>query len=185
MKLPERILGFSAFQLSFAAADGDASIAGLSAAGRLTVPAPDGFTVPGDETARLALGYIHANCGNCHTGIGVPVVDMQLRLLVDHTTVEDTDVWKTAVGKTATLFSCAGCERIEPGFPEQSAIIMRMSVRGTNAQMPPVGTEVVHDVGVATVSEWISTLTPCSATGETCDANIGCCTGTCVNQVCD
>jgi hypothetical protein len=183
-KLAERVLGFSAIQLSYGANAGDVDIASLSADGKLTVPLPDGFTVPGSADAQAALGYLHANCGNCHNDSGLVPVDMHLRLLVDDATVQDTDTWQTAVGKATTIFSCGGCSRIEPGFPDQSAIIQRMSVRGSSAQMPPIGSELVDDPGVQTVSAWIAGLPACASTGETCNDTIGCCGGACVNQTC-
>ena len=64
-KLPEHLLGLSAIQLSHTGAG--VTIRSLSDAGMLTVPAPNGFTVPGSDPAtQAALGYLHANCGNCH-----------------------------------------------------------------------------------------------------------------------
>jgi hypothetical protein len=187
-KLSERILGFGAVQLSYAAPAGDASIAGLSAANKLTVPWADGFVMPGDDVASAALGYLHANCGNCHNETGVAVTPMHLRMLVGAATVEDTEVWKTAVAKPTNIFQCNGCNRIEPHFAAESAIIQRMSVRDVPAQMPPLGlTEVADDqpgAGVDKVSAWIDSLPACSSAGEACNDTIGCCGGSCVAQTC-
>src|SRR5262249_57537884 len=61
-----RILGFSAIQLWRASPT--PSVASLAAQNLLSAPpaAAVDFTVPGDATARAALGYLHANCGHCH-----------------------------------------------------------------------------------------------------------------------
>jgi hypothetical protein len=156
--LPERVLGFSAFQLSHDNSGVGETMATLSAAGKLSVPKPEGFTVPGDAVDQAALGYLHANCGNCHNPTGVVFIDMHLRLLVSNTTVEATDTFTTAVGKPALNFPCNGCNRITPGDPLNSAVIIRMSTRAPADQMPPLATEIVDAAGVATVSEWIQSL---------------------------
>jgi hypothetical protein len=156
--LPEKILGFSAIQLSHSL-PGE-SMASLSAAGVLTVPKAEGFEPPGaTDLEKNALGYLHANCGNCHHSSGL-FPDMKLRLLVDHTSVEATDTYTTGVDIPTLGFDCGGgpCDRIEPGNPAASAVILRMSVRQPGVQMPPIGTEVVDDAGVKSVSDWISGL---------------------------
>jgi hypothetical protein len=157
--LPEKILGFSAFQLSHSL-PGE-TMASLSAAGLLTVPNADGFEPPGaTNLEKDALGYLHANCGNCHHDSGL-FPDMRLRLLVGQTTLETTDTYTTSVGVPVLSFDCAGnppCDRIEPGNPAASAVIMRMGVRQIGVQMPPIGTEVVDDAGLKIVSDWIQSL---------------------------
>src|SRR5262249_27867284 len=113
--LPEHVLGFSAFQLSHSEAG--ENMATLSAAGKLTVPNPNGYVIPGDATAQAALGYLHANCGNCHNKSGISYITMHLRLLVANTTVQETDAYTTAVGVLADNFNCGfnPCYRIQPG----------------------------------------------------------------------
>jgi hypothetical protein len=151
-----RILGFGAIQLSHAGPG--LTVESLSLDGLLTTPAPDGFAVPGDAAAQAALGYLHANCGNCHFDTGVPNSDMRLKLQVGAATVEATDTFVTAVDVPASIFGCGGCDRIEPGDAAASAVVIRMSTRGDSAQMPPLGTEVVDDAGVAAVAAWIDAL---------------------------
>lgn len=152
-----RVLGLSAIQLTHDLTG--ATMASLSAEGLLTNPLPDGVVIPGNDVERAALGYLHANCGNCHFDDGVPTVDMHLKVLQAHTTVETTDTYTTAVDQIATMFACGGCDRIEPGDPDASAVFQRMSIRG-GGQMPPFATEVVDDTGVSAVSAWISQLPP-------------------------
>jgi hypothetical protein len=155
-KLPEKVLSFSAIQLSHE--KGGETIASLSAAGRLTVPHPQGFSVPGDPTAQSALGWLHANCGNCHNGSATGTTDMKLRLLVGNTSVENTDTYKTAVGVPTASFQCNGCKRIDPGHASTSAIVIRDLSRGNAAQMPPIASEIPDVLGVKAVSDWINSL---------------------------
>jgi hypothetical protein len=159
-RLKERILSFSAIQLSHSLAG--ETMATLSAEGRLTVPKPEGFTIPGDDTARKALGYLHANCGNCHNSAET-TVGMRLRVLTNQTSVETTDTYLTAVRVPTTVFNCLGlgigiCQRIAPGLPAESAIIMRMSSRTSGVQMPPIATELTDQAGIDAVTAWIGTL---------------------------
>lgn len=155
-RLPERILGFSALQLSHQGAG--ETMATLSNAGWLSTPHPEGYTIPGDAKAKAALGYLHANCGNCHNPTGVPEVNLRLRVLVGNTTVESTDIVKSAVNVAATRFQCNGCSRIASGDAGASAVIQRMHARGGAAQMPPIGTELPDDAGINVVSDWIHGL---------------------------
>jgi len=156
--LEERALGFGAIQLSHGGPG--VTIASLSAAGRLSVPAPSGFDVPGDPVEAAALGYLHANCGNCHNDTGVEFNDpFALRVLVGDATVEATGAFGTAVGVPVEKFVQAGVtHRIAPGQPGASCVWYRMGVRGTIQQMPPLATELVDDSGLAIVEAWIQSL---------------------------
>jgi len=159
-KLPERVLSFSAIQLSHSGRG--ETITTLSSGGRLTVPSPNGFSVPGNATQQAALGYLHANCGNCHNSAFAGTT-LRMRLLVAQRTVAATDAYTTAVNVPTTTYACNGagvgaCDRIEPGAPARSAIVQRMSSRVAGTQMPPLGTELVHSTGVDAVSAWITGL---------------------------
>ncbi len=150
-----RVLGLSAVQLTHNL-PGE-TMATLSAAGLLTTPLPGGIVVPGNQVESDALGYLHANCSNCHNQDGVPSVDMYMKILQSDTTVVGTDTYTTAVDVLTTMFQCGGCDRIEPGDPANSAVHQRMNVRG-GGQMPPFATEIVDTTGVAIVDAWINTL---------------------------
>jgi hypothetical protein len=137
-------------------------MAQLSNEGRLTVPNATGFPVPGTAAQRAALGYLHANCGNCHNSsfAGSP---LRMRLLVAQRAAAATDVYATGIDQPTTTYACNGagigaCDRIEPGAPARSAVIQRMSSRVAGTQMPPLGTELVHAPGVDAVSTWIGGL---------------------------
>jgi hypothetical protein len=121
------------------------------------------FPIPGDATARAALGYLHANCGHCHTD-ATPMTCYQqtgldLRLLTSDQSVADTGAWRTAVGEPLTHWLGHGFDhRIVAGDPAASALLFRMSVRGAGVQMPPAFTEHVDPDGVDAVAAWIAAL---------------------------
>ena len=165
-KLPERVLGFSAFQLSHAAAGDDVDIQRISNRGWLTAPAPKGFEVPGTPVQQAALGYLHGNCGNCHNSNGQvpPGSPLLLRLLVSQPDYAATDVVTTTVGVATFGEDSPGNSmlRIAPGEPANSSVLVRMSTRGTDLQMPPLvttSTKVADiDGGIADVTAWVNSL---------------------------
>ena len=74
-------------------------------------------------------------------------------------TLAETPVFTTAVGYPLQGFGWpGGTNRIEPGSHTASAVWYRMSERGTNNQMPPVGTEFVDADGLALISAWIDAI---------------------------
>lgn len=159
--LRERALGFSALQLSMSS--GELTLEKLSAQGRLTVQPSGTFTPPGNATEREALGYLHANCGNCHNlDDGVKfTTPFSFRLLVGDTTVAQTGAFQSNVKMPLDAFQHPGVTlRIAPGDPDASAVSYRMSVRGFQDQMPPVATKVPDLVGQAAVNAWIASLPP-------------------------
>jgi mono/diheme cytochrome c family protein len=155
---PSRALGFSALQLAH---DGPGlTLDGLVAAGKLSHP-PAAVAVPGDSIAVAALGSLHANCGHCHnaSGEGVPQLDLDLWLPVGASSVETTPSYLTAVGQPTQGFAAPFIGgRIVAGDPAASAVFFRMGERGNNAQMPPLGTEMVDDEGLSAVEAWILSL---------------------------
>jgi len=156
---PSRGLGFSAVQLAH---EGDGlTLSGLVIAGRLSDPPETIPTLAFDGVARDALGYLHANCGQCHnsTADRIAQVDLDLWLDVGITTVEESAAWRTTVGQPTTVFSDQHVfGRIVAGSPEDSALLYRMAERGNNAQMPPMGTEFPDPEGLATIAEWIGSM---------------------------
>jgi hypothetical protein len=156
---PSRALGLSALQLSH---DGSGlTIDTLVAEDLLTVAPSLTYAVPGDATESAAIGYLHANCGHCHndTVDRIPQVDLNLWLNVDQTTVATTSAYLTTVGQPNGIFNDQNVTaRIEPGVPSTSSVWFRMNERGNNAQMPPLGTEVVDATGLGAVDAWIGSL---------------------------
>jgi hypothetical protein len=164
--VPSRYLGFSAIQLSHAGPG--VTMASLSADGLLTTPAPAGFTIPGTPTEQAALGYLHANCGNCHnnTADGVGFLAMNMRVSTADTTVATTGVYTTVVNEPVHLFVGQGCDyRVAGGDTADSCVHFRMSERGSDGmpnpnQMPPLASDVVDASGLSTIASWIAGLPP-------------------------
>lgn len=159
-KLPDKPLGFSAFQLSHSGSG--LTMAKLSNWGWLSVPAAKGFEPPGTPVQRAALGYLHGNCGGCHNSHGeFPRENpMKLRLLVAQTPYEQTDTVLTTIG-VATLNedpALHGKPRIAPQSAADSAIYLRMNDRDAYP-MPPLGTKLPDtDGGLAAISAWIDSI---------------------------
>ena len=156
-------LSFAAVQLSKAGAG--PSLASLAASGVLSHPPPAAadYSPPGPPAVAAALGYLHANCGHCHDPLGSarPDVDLFLRLDVAARTPEATAAYRTAVGVPLQFFRGGGLTaRIVAGDAAASAVIYRMSMRAMGVSMPPIATEHVDTVGLATVTAWIESLTP-------------------------
>ena len=158
---PGRLLGFTAVQLSRERAG--VTLDSLVAQGRLSVPPPAGatYTTPGDPTTAAAIGYLHANCGHCHSpqAIGFTSSNLELRLTTQARTLEETGVYRTAVDQPLALPHGDFVFRIRPGFPEDSAIWGLMMTRdGTQQQMPPIATEFADPTGLELVASWIRSL---------------------------
>jgi hypothetical protein len=153
-----------------------------------TPPPATGFKLPGDEATQKAFGYLHANCGMCHNALSKVYsakTSMDLWTRLDQIgTVEQTraylslvcDQWPGPGGKSSPITSCeAGHatgaimdvkdaskeKRVVPKDPANSSVHDLMSLRvamGATAQMPPLGTEVKDDTGLAAVDAWINSL---------------------------
>lgn len=160
-----RVLGFSALQLAGPAAprhDG-ITLDSLVAQKRLTTP-PATTTVrpPGNDVTSAALGYLHANCGHCHSKTGsCSESELFFQLSVGDSTPEATGAWQTAVAQPARFggVPIPAALRVAPGDPASSAVVQRMQAHGIY-RMPYLGTEVIDDTGVALVSAWITWLSP-------------------------
>ena len=143
-----------------------ANIHTLIDAGTLTVsPALAELQIPGNATEQAALGYLHANCGNCHNDSpgnpGTPSVNpMYLRLSVGTATVQATQTYTTAVNQATTDFTPDNIMyRIEGQDPAGSCIVYVMEQRNNSAyKMPPIASNFVDDAGVAAVSAWVDLL---------------------------
>ncbi len=54
-------------------------------------------------------------------------------------------------------------QRVAPGDPDASAVVARMSARGSKDQMPPLATEATDSTGIGKVRRWIASLPPATA----------------------
>lgn len=144
---PGRVLGYSAIQQPGAAAP-------LSDA----LPEPAVLT---DDLTQRALGYLHANCGNCHNerGTSRPDTNVILRLSIHERSLEDSALYRTNIGVTLDSWMRKGFAlRIDPGHPNESAILVRMKSRAKADAMPPFASKHVDDTGVALIAQWIASL---------------------------
>jgi hypothetical protein len=123
---------------------------------RSLVTTPPRIAAP-TPTARAALGYLHANCGTCHNGDG-PLASLGLALAQEVGRADAAEALLDTVTRPSQ-FRIPGqpgpTYRVVPGAPELSALPFRMRARDPFSQMPPLGTAVVDEVGVALIERWI------------------------------
>lgn len=156
-----RVLGFSAVQLSPRSYDAPERLSDAASAALLTEAMPT-LDIPGTPTERAALGYLHANCSHCHNQSEAARSDhkcfdpnRRLSFELDFSlharelgSVERTAAYRTALGHV-----------IERGDPGASKVVKLMGKRsGDLGQMPPLGTEQVDDRGLSLIREWIGSL---------------------------
>ena len=180
----EPVLGFEAVGLGLPGAEG-LTLDALQTAGRLDPPLPKTtLAIPDDGTGKAvdALGWMHANCGSCHTqyiGGEAHFSLMFLRLQYAEvsgtaTTPDAFDAVKTSVcvdPQTGRLNDAgAAFKRVAPGDVATSLVSFLSAARvpvgqapGPNNQMPPVVTHVIDDVGHAQLDAWITARTACPA----------------------
>jgi mono/diheme cytochrome c family protein len=160
---PDAVLGFGTIQLAHD--DTETNLETLAALELVseTVTNAEG-AIPGDEATVAALGYLHANCGNCHgpANGAVPPPGGGLGLWVEAELENFTAsaVYRTAVRTMAVTWRDPlapenPIQRVAPGNPEGSAVFRRMELRGIGQQMPPLATDVVHTEGLEIIAEWI------------------------------
>ncbi len=157
----QRQIGPGAVQLAH---DGPGlTLKGLVAEGLLSVPPRLDVVVPGSDVERAALGYLHANCGHCHREGSSAGERYDLRTwltVASLVSVDATDTYQHYVNRLSEVPESELEYRIKGGSPDESELVRRMLLRSSPAQMPPVGSELVDEGGVAVVRAWIETLPP-------------------------
>ena len=158
--------GFSAIQLNHLKVG--TNLTGLIAQGKVKTPhgqqLRDLAVVPGDDVIQDGLGVLHANCGHCHGGPN-PRAQLKLRLSVGQTVLLATDIFKSTVNVPLGVWTGRTRSdgvpymlRASPGDAALSAIVARMSTRGSKDQMPPIGTEFVDEAGLSAVKAMVAEL---------------------------
>jgi hypothetical protein len=154
----DTILGVTAVQLAH---DGQgATLASLSNDGWLSAEVTTEWSPP-DTLEWNALGYLHANCGNCHNprGLGFDRVDLDLWLRVGELSdAMSTQSYLSTVDEELTDSDTGDTYRIAAGQSDMSGVVTRMRARGSDLAMPPIASERVDDAGVALIEDWIDSL---------------------------
>lgn len=171
---PSRLLGLGTLQLSAdrdplaphaePLPDGAVTLPILVARGLLRhlpaefVQRPARITAP-TPVARAALGYLHGNCGMCHTAGGemaslgfvlqASVLEGAAVPAAIRTTVAQPSHFRSAQHPTVGM-------RIQPGQPDASLLVARMASRHPVLQMPPLGSRLVDTDAVALLRRWIA-----------------------------
>ena len=158
---PDWPLGFGAVQLSHMSEG--LTVEKLAASGALSAPPTEPISVPGSELEQAVLGYLHANCGSCHRSgaSGTERSDLAMWLNVEQlTSVEATDAYTGLVNQEIDFPESVEQYRVLGGNPEASELYRRFTTRGSDDQMPALGTELVDEDGASLIAEWINSLPP-------------------------
>lgn len=147
-------------------------LAALATAGQLTLPPGGAATrgIPGDEVERAALGYLHVNCGvSCHNPLG-DAKDSGLFLRLDATTLGSVaETHAITSGLYKQPWENAKLQELQPPLDsafydllplrrDASLMLVRMLVRGSEAQMPPIASRRVDERGAELVGAWIDAM---------------------------
>jgi hypothetical protein len=179
---PNTVLGFSALQLSSdrdpsapharTPAAGSVDLSELVRRGIVTnlpqhlVDHPPRIEASSPQE-RAALGYLHGNCGMCHTSAG-QLAALDLDLWTNVAVPHDTNALRTTVGH-ASQFRFAGDTdplRIAPGRFDASVLVRRMSSRLAMSQMPPLGTHLADRDALDLIHAWIRDTASPAADGS-------------------
>jgi hypothetical protein len=122
---------------------------------------------------RAALGYLHGNCGHCHSvpnesGASVPA-GIVLAQRVENPTLSVEAVRRSLIGMTSRFRDHAtpsATRVVEPGQVEASVLIVRMTSRNPRVQMPPLGTADPDNEALALIGRWINNDINRTATQE-------------------
>ena len=113
---------------------------------------------------RAALGYLHANCGHCHsvpteTGASVPVDTILQQKAADPSSAA---VVLRSLIEAPGRYRVAGADEpmriVSPGDAHASVLTLRMRSRDPRVQMPPLGTSVPDTEAIALIERWINEL---------------------------
>lgn len=147
-------------------APGDVTLEDLERQGLITNPPGEQPRIRSSNAAgRLAMGFLHGNCGNCHNPQGPAAqLGMELRHVNAARSEAEEPAYRTTVNQLNQIFAVPGTQvsvnsfRILGGQPEQSAIHVRINSRASGQQMPPFASKVVDQEAVNFIDEWIRSL---------------------------
>jgi hypothetical protein len=170
-QIPDKVLGFSAIQLSHdalqPAAPREWNLDTLIADGLLTQPPPAPLDVPGTDLDQRFFGYLHANCGHCHNPKGTANsqtgLDMWFKVADATGPVTAASVYKALLDTDIAWLDGEhpdAPKRVAPGSLPNSAVYQRFIKKGEVWSMPPLGTEIVDPTAKKLMEDWIATATP-------------------------
>ncbi|MEH6345765.1 MAG: hypothetical protein V7785_11810 [Bermanella sp.] len=122
--------------------------------------------LPGNAMQQKVLGYLHANCGNCHNPLGhaseQEAGHLKLRHKLSFNSFEETDVFRTAVNKITKNFTIVpyivmGAKHEEMAL-YNSALYVRMNSQEEEYRMPMLAREVVDQEALHLMQQWILSL---------------------------
>ncbi len=122
--------------------------------------------LPGSPLEQKALGYLHANCGNCHNELGHAAKEeaehLKFRHELSFSTLKETDVYQTAVNKesknfTAVPFIALGASDDELAI-YQSALYLRMNSTDEDYRMPMLAREKIDYQALSIIHRWLRTI---------------------------
>ena len=116
--------------------------------------------VAATPTGRAALGYLHGNCGGCHTGAGeLRSLAFALNYTLNRADGDAPPALLTSLGQPSRFKMPTAAdvvERVCAGQPEKSVLVARMASRHPLVQMPPLGTRLVDEEAVSLIRRWIA-----------------------------
>jgi hypothetical protein len=112
-------------------------------------------------TERAALGYLHGNCGHCHSSPDGSDASVPLGMLLAQDVsdpVTSNKVRRSLIGVSARFRlpeMQTSLPIISPGDSHASTLTARMRSRDAHVQMPPLGTAIPDAEGLALIERWI------------------------------
>lgn len=157
------VLGFSAFQLDYAAPAGNVDLDHAIAAGWLTQNPPGAasphYPLPGTPTDQAMLGYVHANCGHCHNSDSQLTSHPMLRIESAHADVmTNTRLYQSTVNVVARTPFEGATIIVVPRDAASSVIVKRTTTTDLPHRMPALGIKTVDPTGQTIIRAWIDSL---------------------------
>ncbi|NRB36907.1 MAG: hypothetical protein HRU20_00400 [Pseudomonadales bacterium] len=122
--------------------------------------------LPGNPMEKKVLGYLHANCGNCHNPLGHAAEQeaehLKLRHKLAFNTLQKTHVYQTAVNQITQNFTIVpyiimGAKHEEMAL-YNSALFVRMNSMDEEYRMPMIAREEVDYDALQLMHNWMLTL---------------------------
>lgn len=167
----EYALAFVPEQLNRPGSDGRNQLVALTESGLIRRIGDDGRVLPPFDEASVALerkvadatdegqpleararGYLHANCGHCHSDHGGGSVPLRLQF-----STPAEEMHAIGVRPTRGDFGLPDARIVKPGDPYGSTLYFRMAKFGRD-RMPHIGSERPDEAGLALIGRWIAEM---------------------------